>query len=69
MALRNYEVKIPTVLSCGSLGDRTVFILVTFVRFHEKDGSEVWLIYFSSYLCTDSLNKFLFSLKSSASSG
>lgn len=59
MALRNYEVQIPTVLSCGSVRDRRVFILVTFVRFHEKDGSEVWLIYFSFHLCTDSLNKFL----------
>ena len=59
MAVKNYGVQIPKVFSYDSVRDRNIFILEAFVRFHAKDGSEVWLIYFSSRLCTDSLNKFL----------
>jgi len=59
MAVKNYEVHIPKVFSYDSVRDRIIFILEAFVRFHVKDGSEVCLIYFSSSLCTDTLNKFL----------
>jgi hypothetical protein len=63
MVVKNYEVQIPKVFSYDSVRERRIFILEAFVRFHVKDGSDIWLIYFSSRLCTDTLNKFLLYFK------
>ena len=59
MAVKYYEAQIPKVFSYDRARDRKIFVSEAFVRFHVKDGLEVWLVYFSSLLCTDTLNKFL----------